>query len=350
MHYYEALKDDWVGGCDKARSKATKTHWHTLLEDDTPLPATKKQKLTAHILETDIHSNMMLLRSPAGYRYEKHAYQAEDPAEQLSGIARYLEEFGAMWYGGVLGPDACSVFHNFLDRSGGRYHFLAPFFYRANIGSIDQWPGTSTDFPNIGPEGTRDRGDTKTISEQDIKTLFGRSGELENSDTLQARATLEALAKAAWGAVLVYGRCFRENFDPDSLEKVTKVKDDIGRLLGTLFSKAFNMNVEECLRLMNEQDLLNQTAREMNYWMTDHYVKDLREGLIPESVYPHYQGIRGQHKLATCQADFLSDEGFKGDYESVHLGAANGCNPLMALDALVVKLISYGRLNLKRPM
>ena len=101
---------------------------------------------------------------------------------------------------------------------------------------------------------------------------------------------------------------------------------------------------------MNEQDLLGQIAREMNYWMTDHYVKDLREGLIPESVYPHYQGIRGSHKLAPYQADFLSDEGFKGNYESVHLGARNGRNPLMALDALVVKLLSYGCLNLKQMM
>ena len=235
-HYNKVQKDACADDYRKALFKAMNTHWHTLLEDDTPLPATKKQKLITHLLESDTHSNMMLLRSPAGYHNEKYVYDAEDPAEQLSGLARYLEEFGEMWYHGILGPDACSVFHDFMYSNGGRYNFLAPFFYHSNVGSVDQWSGTSTDFPNIGPEGIRDRGDSKTTSEQDIKTLFGRSGELESSDTLQIRAAQEALAKAAWGGILMYGRCFRENFDPVSPEKVTKVKDEIGRL-----RKAFNM-------------------------------------------------------------------------------------------------------------
>jgi hypothetical protein len=291
---------------------------------------------------------MMLLRSPAGYHYETYIDQVADPSVRLSGIANYLEEFGSLWFKGVLGPDACSAFHDVNNER--QYYFLAPFFYHNNIGRVNQWPGTSTDFSNIGPDGPRDRGDSKTIQEQDTKRLFGESGSLEDSEILQTRATLEALAKAAWGAVLLYGRCFRETFNPDCPEAVGKVRKDTGHLLGILFSKAFNMDTEECLRLMDENDLLNQTAREINYWMSSHYVKDLREGLIPESVYPHYQGIRGQHKLATYQADFLSDEGFKGDYESVHLGAANGRNPLMALDALVVKLLSHGCLELRRPM
>ena len=346
-HLYEALKNDWGDDCEAASSRAKRTHWHTLLEDDSLLPETKKQKLITHLLSIDTGANMMLLRSPADYHYETYIDQVEDPAVRLAGIAHYLEEFGSLWFKGVLGPDACSAFHDAGHRI---YHFLAPFFYHDNVGSIELWSGASTDFPNIGPEGSRDRGDAKTTSELNTKELFGQPGTPENPNTLRTKAAQEALAKAAWGGLLLYGRCFRNNFNPDCPESVSTIKEDIHHLLGTLFSKAFNMSSEECSRLMNEHDLLNQTAREMSYWMSHHYVKDLREGLIPESVYPYYQGVRGPHKLAPHQADYLSDDGFKGGQESIQLGAETGRNPLMALDALVVKFLSYGCLELRRPM
>ena len=176
--------------------------------------------------------------------------------------------------------------------------------------------------------------------------IVGILAQGENHDKLLARGTLEALAKAAWGTILLYGRSLKETFNSNDSVKVARVKDDVGAILGALFSKAFHIPLEKCLEFMNSQDLLAQTAREMSYWMTTDYVADLRNGLIPQAVYPDYKGIRDGYILPPQQNNFLSGEGFKGDYPSIHLGARNGRNPLMALDAMVVKMLTHGCLNL----
>ena len=329
---------------DDAIKYANKTHKCNLLAEDSPLSDVNRQTLVDYLNRNDKSCNMILLRAPAGYNYERYIYDPENHDSVVEGLISYVEEYGAMWSEGVLGPDSCSVFHDKNTRR--KYYFLSPYLHRANIGTVDQWAGVSTDFPNIGPTGCRDRGDARAVSELDTAELFGVLKQGENQDTLLARGSLEALAKAAWGTILLYGRSLKETFNSNDPDEVDRVKKDVGTILGTLFSKAFHLPLEKCLECMNSQDLLAQTAREMSYWMTTDYVADLRNGLIPETVYPDYQGIRDGHVLASKQADFLSDDGFKGDYPSAHLGARNGRNPLMALDAMVVKMLTHGCLNL----
>ena len=332
------------------------THPHALPVNDIPLTEFNKRKIIEHLNKIDPSCHMMLLQAPAGYHYEQYIYDLEDYDSIIKGLISYVKEFGAMWSEGVIGPDSCSVFHNKnADRD---YDFLSPYFDQADIGTVDQWTGISTDFPNVGPIGCRDRGDVRVISELDAEKLHSSYEQGENHDKLLARGTLEALAKTAWGTILLYGRSLKETFNSNDPNEVARIKDDVGAILGALFSKAFHIPQAKCLELMNSQNLLAQTAREISYWMSTDYVADLRSGLIPQAVYPDYKGIREGHVLSQKQADFLSDDGFKGDYfgarngdfkgnsPSVHLGARNGINPLMALNAMVVKMLSHGCLNL----
>ena len=328
----------------KARDYAKKTHWCNLFADDTPLSEANRRALIDYLNRNDTSCHMMLLRAPADYNYEQYIYDLENHDSVVEGLISYVEEYGAMWSEGVLGPDSCSVFH---DKDHDRdYYFLSPYFHKANIGRLDQWAGTSTDFPNVGSAGCRDRGDTRAVSELDTEKLFSLYGRGESHDKLLARGSLEALAKAAWGSILLYGRSLKETFNSNDPVKVARVKDDVSAILGALFSKAFHIPLGKCLEYMNSQDLLAQTAREISYWMSTDYVADLRNGRIPATVYPDYKGIRDGHVLSSYQANFLSADGFKGDYPSVHLGAFNGRNPLMALDAMVVKMLTHGCLNI----
>ena len=328
----------------KAQHYAEKTHWCNLLTDDTPLSEANRRILIDYLNGNDTSCHMMLLQAPAGHNYEQYVYNLKSRDSVVEALGHSVEEYGTMWLKGVLGAEFCSVFH---DKNNKRdYYFLPPYFDRNNVGTVDQWAGVSTDFPNVGPAGCRDRGDTRAVSELDTEQLFGPLTENEDHDKLLARGSLEALAKAAWGSILLYGRSLKETFRSNNAAKVAEVKKDVGEILGTLFSKAFHLPLEKCLELMNSQDLLAQTAREMNYWMSTDYVADLRNGRIPETVYPNYKGIRDGHVLVSAQDAFLSDDGFKGDYPSVHLGASIGRNPLMALDSMVVKMLTHGCLNL----
>ena len=349
---------------ENAKIYAEKTNWYNLLANDTPLSTDDRKTLIDYLKKIKTSCHMMLLQAPAGYYYEQYIYDTKSRDSVVKGLVCSTEEYGTMWSENVLGAELCSSFHD--KDTGRRYCFLPLYFDRHAIGLVNQWASLSTDFPNVGPMGCRDRGDSMAVSELDIKKLFaspeeeigvavreldterllGSDESGGNHDKLLARGSLEALARAAWGSILLYGRSLRETFDSDDIGKVTMVKEDVGVILGTLFSKAFHIPLEKCLEYMNSQDLLTQTAREMSYWMTTDYVADLRNGRIPETVYPDYQGIRDGHVLASEQVDFLSDDGFKGDYPSIHLGARSGINPLIALDALVVKMLTHGCLNL----
>ncbi len=163
---------------------------------------------------------------------------------------------------------------------------------------------------------------------------------------IKSIAMLHSLARAVWGAILLYGRVNKGRFDHTSDSCIASVKSDITQLLSTFFINAFAMEKSACLNLLEQNDLLAQTAREMTYWMSGSYVADLRKGEIPASVYPQYAGERTGLYLCDVQRAFLKDDGFQGDSESVHLGARNGRNPIMALDALVVRMLSHGCLLL----
>ena len=80
--------------------------------------------------------------------------------------------------------------------------------------------------------------------------------------------------------------------------------------------------------------------------MSPAYVDDLKEGRIPESAYPDYEGERSEHLLVSFQRKHLKPKGFMASDDSVQLGGRNGRNPLMAMDALMAHVLSKGSLLL----
>lgn len=101
---------------------------------------------------------------------------------------------------------------------------------------------------------------------------------------------------------------------------------------------------------MEGHDLLNQCCREISYWLAKDtpYVDDLRKGDINRKVYPHLPKEMQGCILTERQNYCLTDNGFidftrnKTRQSACQLGAQSGRIPLIALNALVVKVIIYG--------
>ena len=281
---------------------------------------------------------MMLLETPENCRYENYVYQ-DAPAEAMEALADFAHDFSTLFSYGIIGMDVCSAFHDIVTER--RYCFLSPFYLEPSVGTVDRWAGYSTNYPNIGckPLVVRDAGDIKSIEEKvaESQTLLG----YENNETYQKTTTmLDAMAKTVWGEVLLYGRIHREQFNHQSIDSVKKVEEDISRLLVALFSTGFKMHEMKCRYLMDQYDLLGQTARELTYYMADRFIADLNAGIIPESVYPYYRGQREGLRLCDKQKAFFEKEG------TTHLGGRNGRNPIMALDALLIHMLGHGCLSL----
>ncbi len=279
-----------------------------------------------------------------GAPYNEYVYESKTKEDAIGGLNAYAHDFGLLWSRGVIAPDACSAYH---DRATNRkFEFLAPYCSHLNIGPIGQWHNYSTDFPNIGPlhTGMRDMGDAFSIDEIEVSKLFTDAIGCIDPAVLRNRARLEYLARAAWGIVLEYGRIFRQSFNHEDSNCVSSVHDQIGFLLAELFSQSFKQDKKQVFQRMKESGLLDQCAREISYWMTPKFVEDVRNGVIPESVYPDYKGPRTGNTLSPYQKKELAEEGFVDNF----LGANNQPNPLHSLNALVIKMLSYGCLHMRK--
>lgn len=293
----------------------------------------------------------MAFDTPEEAPYERYVYQASPGEKELAlkGLAHFAHDFGVLWSMDIIGPDTCSAFRLVDSEKGREYAFLAPYSGLSNIGSIEQWNGFSTDFPNIGlyPFGTRDMGDCLTVRQLEArKRAYGVQH--FSPEQVRNRLRFEKLTKSAWGIVLEYGRTFPEKLEHNNPEKVAEVQSEITGLLLELFCPAFGFSQELGLSLLEELGLISQLAREMCYWMSSAYVDDLNEGRIPESAYPNYEGERTEHLLVSFQRKHLKPEGFMANGDSVQLGGRNGQNPLMAMDALIAHVLSEGSLFLAK--
>ncbi len=170
---------------------------------------------------------------------------------------------------------------------------------------------------------------------------------------IQSKIRIEELGKAIQGACLLYARCFRDDFNINDEAKLVLINDDITQLLISLFTSAFPLTQSECIELMSRQDLLPQLVREMVYWTASsaEFVTDLRNAHINLKAYPQLPENMQGCKLAENQRQFLKDSGFIQSKRNgktgntQQLGSASGRLPLIALNALTVKLISHGILR-----
>ncbi|MDP0561493.1 MAG: hypothetical protein QS721_03810 [Candidatus Endonucleobacter sp. (ex Gigantidas childressi)] len=297
----------------------------------------------------------MEFTTPIDIPYEEYVYDVADDLSVITSLSKYAADYGKLWKYGLLPPSCLSAFH---DTERNRMHnMLSPFFERMCEGSIENWNGQATNYPNIGgPKmGMRDKVDI-TIPEEKSDCYFGRF--LRNASSLDSidhcnKIRYEEISKAAQGICLLYARRFNSMFDHNSKENIEQIKKDISGLLTDLFSNAFPLSKSNCNRLMQDHDLLNQCCREISYWLAKNttYVDDLRKGDINRKVYPHLPQEMQGCILTELQSDCLTDDGFvdasksKTKRGSCQLGSQSGRMPLIALNALVVKMLSHGTIK-----
>ena len=289
----------------------------------------------------------MEFTTPNDISYEEYVYDVKNDTSAMDALHIYAKDYGRLWKNGLLPPPCLSAFHDVdCDRKHG---MLAPFLNLKCEGSIERWNGLATDFPNIGGEkmGMRDKVDILLPSEKS-QNYFSK--QIINPECLEDRnkIRLEELAKAAQGLCLQYARRFNHRFNHKSPENIEAIKKDIGSLLLDLFTHALPLSRDECKTLMEGHDLLNQCCREMSYWLAKDvpYVSDLRKAEINRLVYPHLPiGMQGC-VLPKKQLDFLTTSGFYDDKRDLpgecQLGSGSGRMPLIALNALVVKILAFG--------
>ena len=285
-------------------------------------------------------------------QYEVYNYDVKDPSEAFHALAKYGRDYGRMWKHLLLGPVALTAAHD-VDRP---HIVISPFIHFFNEGIINRWSTIATDNTNVGGAfGMRDKGDTTSIADQleFYRSIFRDSKEhFSDSDpVILAQVRSNELARAAQGLVLLYARRFNANFNHEEPKSVERIENDIGSLLSDVFSQAFPLSKERCQQLMEEVDLLAQCAREVSYWLAKDapYVKDLRNGVINPHAYPHLVNKIEGCILTEEHQYWLRDTGF---YHAVYsendikLGAPNGRNPLITLNAIIVKLLACGTLAL----
>ena len=292
----------------------------------------------------------MEFSTPADAPYEEYIYDVANPQSALEALHRYARDYGRVWQHGLIPPPSLSAFH---DVDAGRKHFmLTPFIKRKCEGALERWNGEGTNNPNIGGPKISMRDKVDIMPPEEKGPSFFRFPSTDQNELVYInKIRFEELAKAAQGLCLHYARRFNSQFDHRSQESVKKIKTEIANLLSDLFSHALPLTKNRCLELMEENDLLPQHSREMSYWLAKDtpYVGDLRKGEINRDAYPHLPAMMQGCILTETQADFLQDCGFhdptRDQPGECQLGSGSGRMPLIALNAMVVKLLAHGTIK-----
>ena len=287
----------------------------------------------------------MLFTCPEDKPYDEYNYDVSNTNEAREGLLKYAADYGRLWNCGLLGPTSINAFH---ESKIGRMHTpISPYIERYCEGSLERWNGQATQFPNVGGTlGMRDMGDIQFPDE--IKGEVDQVQKRDDRDPLiNQKVRLNELARTAQGIVLLYARRFQAGFDHKNPDTVAEIQKEIGQLLTSLFSQAAPLSKENCLTYMEQDGLLAQCAREVSYWTAKDvpYVKDLRNAEINRDVYPHLPEKMQGAVLAVDDNKFLTDKGFHNPDRDIgdecQLGAGSGRNPLIALNALIVKMLSH---------
>ena len=249
----------------------------------------------------------------------------------------------------MLGPPSINAFHHF---DGNRKHVtLSPYIGMFNEGSIESWCYHATNFPNIGGVGMRDMGDICTPREISPLYFDNQYHDISNPETLK-QIRLNELARTAEGLILLYARCFNDKFDHTSPYMTAKVRSEVTDILSDLFTHAMPLSRDSFLSLVSEHDLIKQCAREISYMLSDKhpYVEDYRNAEINRLVYPNLPKEMKGCILTEKQKKCLTAQGFIDvpHMQDSHcqLGSLSGRMPLIALNAIITKLLSYGTLEI----
>ncbi|WP_257281059.1 hypothetical protein [Endozoicomonas sp. ISHI1] len=328
-------------------------HWNDVRTDlVTLIPPTKKAKLEEKCRYIDGKTGYCLhLKSTKDAPYHLYPYVLDPVTNSdqiLEGLYKYAHDCGVLFNYGLYAPAVMAADHDSVTRR--KHHVLSSYVDAASEGRMLQWKKASQ-YPNVGPVGMRDTGDTKTINELGEDYFFSsrcqKFLDFEQSED-RAKVAFSELAKNAQGLVLQYALCFQKQFNSDSRESILNHERKIKVILATLFQKAFPQFTEECVgQAMNEDELLSQAVREVVYWCgKGKFVNDIMQNIIPKSTYPGCSETTNIVDFTTLQPrELVPGVGFVTRDNEPNLGVTFGVNPLVTLNALIVKLLAKGALT-----
>lgn len=165
----------------------------------------------------------MEFTTPGDVPYDEYVYDVTDNSSVIESLSKYLKDYGKLWKHGLIPPSCLSAFHDFSTNR--RHHILSHFAHHNAEGSLEQWNGQATNYPNIGgPKmGMPDKVDI-TLPVEKEHGYFGTDNRnsLSVDDPCCNMIRYEDLARSAQGVCLLYARRFNSNFNYNSEKKVLK--------------------------------------------------------------------------------------------------------------------------------
>ncbi|WP_252179444.1 hypothetical protein [Endozoicomonas sp. 4G] len=319
----------------------------------TLMPPAKKAKLEEKCRYPDGKAGYCLhLKSTKDAPYHLYPYvlDPETKADQIfEGLYKYAHDCGVLFSCGLYAPPVMAADHDLATHR--KHHILSSYVNAPCEGRMLKWKKASQ-HPNVGPVGMRDSGDTKSMNELGEDYFFStRCQKYLDFDKSEDRAKVafSELAKNAQGLVLQYALCFQKQFDSGDRESTRNHEHKIKVILATLFHKAFPRFTEECaVQAMDEGELLSQAVREIVYWCSHdaRFINDIKQKVIPKSTYPDCPETTHTFNLSiTVPHELVPGVGFVKWGNEPDLGIFNGVNPLVTLNAVIVKLLAKGVLT-----
>ncbi|MBO9495408.1 hypothetical protein J7438_15120 [Thalassotalea sp. G20_0] len=316
-------------------------------------PPAKKARLEEKCRYIDGKAGYCLhLKSTKDAPYHLYPYDL-DPvtkADQIcQGLHKYAHDSGVLFSCGLYAPAVIAADHDSVTKR--KHHILSSYVGAPSEGRMLQWKKAS-EHPNVGPVGMRDSGDTKSMIELGEDYFFSKRYQefldFEKSED-RARVAFSELAKNAQGLILQYALCFQKQFNCDNRESTLNHERKIQEILTTLFHKAFPRFTEErVVQAMEEDELLSQAVREVIYWCGHdaRFVNHIKQNIIPESTYPDCSEATNIVDFSTLEPrELIPGIGFVTRDNQPNLGVTFGVNPLVTLNALIVKLLALGALT-----
>ena len=216
------------------------------------------------------------------------------------------------------------------------------------LAQLNPYPGNSCDCPgtlenfidvtnfvNSSPGvGLRDYAgisslrDMPTVMEHPVKSTPGN----------QRVFAMEQIGRGFLSLVLSLARTMEEVLDPNNEDVIQKVKKNIDQLAGNYFGNAYGLSADEIIEQLNQHKITDKLARELTFWCdrspAPAFVKHIREGTLPENIYPETY----KEPYSDQFAEVITDRGFmvdKNPRDDIQLGHPNGMLPLVQLNKLI---------------
>ncbi|WP_422451567.1 hypothetical protein [Endozoicomonas sp. ALC066] len=286
----------------------------------------------------------------APYHLYPYVLDPVTKADQIfEGLYKYAHDCGVLFSCGLYAPEVMAADHDSVTNR--KHYVLSSYVDASSEGRMLQWKKAS-EHPNVGPVGMRDSGDTKSMHELGEDYFFStrcqKFLDFEKSED-RAKVAFSELAKNAQGLVLQYALCFQQQFDSGNRESTLNHEHKIKAILATLFHKAFPQFTEESIgQAMDENGLLSQAVRELIYWCGHdaRFVNDIKQNVIPKSTYPDCPETTNIFDFHIMESrELVPGVGFATRDNQPNLGISFGVNPLVTLNAVIVKLLAKGALS-----